>query len=347
MDNSNNNGQEVRHCPACGNVLDDRAGDTSRRSGNSPAFVLSEPVTQPNKHTQRELAELLSKKGVGGEVDSIEFLINKVGFNTIRNIAATIERRRSKYEVNADNIMAFINFDREMQALLLKGIGIVELQFRTQYAYFMANEHGSFAHCDAGNFKELEHYEEFWVSFERELNYKVGNGNKYLKKKLDRYGNIPIWDMVNMIPLGTLSKLYRNTKSRAVRFGVADTFGTTYTNMVSWLRTICEVRNRCAHFDDVCITPLACRPKKIKGLGIPNDSAFYAFLIIELLIEGGITVVNDDVEYSHYTIFSNDLLSLGNDAPTELFMAAGFPPSWSMVLQKASSLINQITRVTT
>ena len=90
----------------------------------------------------------------------------------------------------------------------------------------------------------MEHFDEFRECYGRELGYKTKNRKGRVWEQYEKYKDLPIWEAVNLLGLGTLSKLYRNTKSKTVRFGVCDEFGASFTYMQSWMRTICEVRNR-------------------------------------------------------------------------------------------------------
>lgn len=330
------------HPEECDKVVDDRAGDTSQRCGNSPAFHFSaaftDPANPPDILSNKELAARALRRGVTGDAKSVEFIIGKVGYRNLLKFCTAIEKRVSPEVVSASNAMVLIEFDKSMQAILLRGIGMLELQFRCAYARLVADELGAFAHRHPDNFKNEKHFEEFLDSYGRELGYKAA-GDHRLAGMISRYGDLPVWEAVGIIPLGTLSKLYRDTRSSAVRYGVADSFGVKHEFLVSWLRTICEIRNRCAHFDDVCITPLKCRPKKIPGIKASNEFIPYACIVIERLIESGKTIIDDDVEGIHYSSFAEELIRIANSAPRPVMQAAGFPPEWPTLLSKASGLM--------
>lgn len=341
-------------CPKCGalislcdSICSDRAGGTSSddahssgASGNPPAGIFSNgfpvPETQPDVLSVEELVKRLKDSGVSRTDDELRFLIEKLNYRTIRKYCRVIERRVSKSALSAGNIQVFSYFDRSLQAVLLQGIAVVELQFRAVYGRIMAETLGPFAHHDSENFKNTEHYEKFVEDYGRELSYKLSSRSSVSLDDYSKYQDVPIWQAVEILGLGTLSKLYRNTKDRSVRRGVADSFGVNYERLASWMRTICEVRNRCAHFEDVCVTPITCRPKRIEGLNAPNDGAFYVVAIINRLIEGGIDEIRDGVSRIQALKFLHNLELLASEVPPEVFLAAGFPLNWAKQLTTVS-----------
>lgn len=325
----------------------DRAEGTSHGSGNPSADVFLgefvEPENPPAVLSTSELAARLLTACSVGEMETAEFYVGKLGYRKIMRYCRAIERRTSYQNVLVENAQQLILLDQALQAVLLRGIGTIEVQFRAAYSRFMADEHGPFAHRHRENFQKDEHFEKFLEDYGRELGYKIRNGNRHVRASFEEYGDLPIWEAVDLMPLGTLSKLYRNTRSKDIRRAVADTFGCKYEFLTSWLRTICEVRNRCAHFDDVCITPLVCRPKKIPGVIAQNDTAFYAALVVQRLIEGSDAAIFDVVSEQHYTSFANEFVSIADKMQPIVFKAAGFPPNWMNLMVQASTIINGLT----
>ena len=158
-----------------------------------------------------------------------------------------------------------MTLDRRFQAVLLEYIGLFELQFRAQYSQELARVGGAFAHRDEENFKSPEHYREFVGDYQRELNRQLNAGNRHVMALMGRYGELPIWDAVEVMSFGTLSKMYKNTRSKAVRFVVADSFGVRHEMLESWMQSIAYARNRCAHFGRLLGTTLSAPPKRLRS----------------------------------------------------------------------------------
>ena len=348
-----NDEKNITICPNCGAEFDacgiiglDRAEGTSQRSGNPSAELFNEPFQDPENQPEilstQDLALRLASQGVVGDRDSIEFLLTKVNYRTVRKFCRAIEKRTAGNQLTIKNVQTLAYFDRSLQSVMLQGIGIVELKFRALLSRYLTDELGAFAHHHPENFKNADFYNSFLDDYARELKYKLKGRAIVNAEDFAEYGDVPIWQAVEILGLGTLSKLYRNIVSRDIRRGVADEFGVKFDTLASWLRTICEVRNRCAHFEDVCATPLTCLPKKIPGVTASNNGAFYACLVIEKLIEGNEVAVEGYIPNVHYTSYTDQLLSLVEKMPQPVFLAAGFPLNWMKQLKVASNLIKSI-----
>ena len=343
------NDEKTAVCQNCGAQIDvsaiigsDRAGGTSSSdaSGNPPAELFSDgftdPETEPDVLSIADLARRLANKGVIGTDDELSFLLERLNYRTVRKYSDAIVRRAPANALTAGNILVLAHFDRALQSVMLQGIASIELQFRAVYGRLMAESGGPFAHHCRDNFKNDEHYDEFVEAYGRELSYKLNSRSVVNPEDFALYHDVPIWQAVEILGLGTISKLYRNTRDRDVRKGVADSFGVKYEHLTSWLRTICEVRNRCAHFEDVCVTPVSCKPKKVDGITARNDTAFYACAVINRLIEGSVSSIESDIHEVQVSKFLYHLELLTNDVPEAVFLVAGFPKNWAKQLANSS-----------
>lgn len=263
-----------------------RTGGTSRRSGNPPVVSFSDefsPKTDPPEVLDESgLIERMAGKGfVDARTNQARYFLRRIGY------AHASDYFRSFSGGARPGLMAIhqaILFDRRMQSEIMKGIGLFELQFRAQYAYLMSAEGGAFAHRDPSNYKDREHFLSFLSDYEREVNRQLANRNGKILHFVETYGDAPIWQAVEIMSFGTLSKLYRNTRSRSVRIGVADSFGIRYEILTSWMRTISFVRNRCAHFGKLFGTRLVAAPKGIPDVQLRNTHPFYVVLMLEKLL---------------------------------------------------------------
>lgn len=101
---------------------------------------------------------------------------------------------------------------------------------------------------DEANFLRAESHRNALAAIKRELGIRAKR-DSYIKSALSVDHTAPCDIAISVASLGTVSKLYANTSSSAVRQGVASTFGVDATLLTSWLKTINAVRNICAHFD--------------------------------------------------------------------------------------------------
>lgn len=219
-----------------------------------------------------------------------------------------------------------ILLDRSMQSTVLEYIGLFELQFRVQYAYHLSQEAGAFAHRDPSNFKNREYFDGFLDDYKREFNRQLANRNARAIAGANQYGDAPIWQAVEFMTFGTLSKLYKNTRSKAVRIAVADSFGVDYETLVSWMRTISYVRNRCAHFGKLLGTKLIAMPRKIGGISLSNSNPFYVVLMLEKLLSAP-SYFTDDMSLMYTVSLVRDVSETICNFPFDIAMKY-IPLNW-------------------
>ncbi len=334
----------------------DRAGDTSQRCGHSPAFLMSEdsqnldlatdssetfqdPENPPEVLTVQELASRFADNGFSGDQKVAEFLVERVNYNILRQYCSIIERSED-VDNTIENMHSYLMLDRDLRTAAMKWIGVFESHFKAKMANELALEYGPFAHRHSENFKIEKFYNEFLETYERELGFKKKAGNDSIISACDKYGDLPVWQAMDIIPLGTLSKLYRNVKSKDVRRRIADSFHVEYGVLSSWLRTIVEVRNRCAHFTPLTCKPIAAKPKSHAQLGGDNGTIFYVMLILVKLTEGD--SIHADLRSNYELGMVTDLVSICKDVDPGILSLAGIPSNWDSKLALSSGAIKQL-----
>lgn len=310
-----------------------RAGDTSQRCGNSPAVSVSgafvPKATPPEVLDEDGLLALLGSQGFADAGSpQARYFLRRVGFTHAKPYSS----RFSKTGAGLATVSRAVRFDRQFQSMLLEYIGLFELQFRAQYAYLMAQQCGPFAHREPANFKRLDWYERSLSNYADEVNRQSKQKNQGVRDHILEYGDLPIWEAVEVMSMGTLSKLYKNTRSKVVRFGVADAFGVRYEELVSWLGTISFVRNRCAHFGRLLGTKLVTIPKPIRGIGLATTHPLYAVLILERLLSTD-QDFPDDPTLMYSACLAAELNAIAG--PNEGIITRSYlPPNWRALVSR-------------
>lgn len=232
-------------------------------------------------------------------------------------------------------------FYRKLQAFLMEYIGLFELQFRAQYSYYMSNERGAFAHRNPKNFKNEKYFKGFLRNYGSEFNRQLKSQNGDVMSAYETYGDAPIWLAVEIMSFGTLSKLFNNTRSKAVRKGVSSTFSAMPEELDSWMRAISSVRNTCAHFGKICGKKLITRPKRIPGNAGDNGNSFYIVLLLLYLLKE-VKVFDDDPSLSYGLSMLRDAIQLFTDHE-DILKRARIPEDW---LKQMLSIYNDIDDVT-
>jgi abortive infection bacteriophage resistance protein len=283
----------------------DRPGDTSASSGKSPGIFVSEAK---GALTIDELCTKLRDKGFAKSDNDIgNFILSRISYQHLSDYFPLFAENKIK-DPECFTLYTTVMFDREIQALLIKYIGSVELQFRAQYSYHLSLECGTFAHKNAVNFASIAHFRSSYSGLQKELERKERIKDKRWLKSVADYGDVPVWHAVEVMSFGTLSKFYRNTKSKNVKRAVADSFNVDADVLISWLHTLTDVRNICCHFGRLLGTRLPTQPKRIKNLPADNKSFFYVIPIIMKLLST--SEFYDTASLQHSVVFFSELFEL-------------------------------------
>lgn len=181
-----------------------------------------------------------------------------------------------------------ITYDRRMQSVILKYTGIIETQFRARFSRAMGALHGDFCLYDADNFLRRDRWESVMADVRREIGRR-SRRDRSLRAAMDRSdGTVPVDAAVECMTLGTLSKLYNNAADRTATEWVAGGFNSRPVELRSWMRTMADVRNVCAHFNPyVILRQIPSTPLPIVGCPLSNTSPFYVFPLMERMLESG------------------------------------------------------------
>lgn len=193
-----------------------------------------------------------------------------------------------------------LTFDRRIQSVLLKYIGIIEAQMRAQYSAAMASTHGPFAIYDAALFLRPERYEKTFVAYSEEVD-RASKRNRDIRLECEKFdGCLPIWAGAECMTLGVLSSFYSNTSDRSITDSVADSFGVKKDELTNWMKTVTEVRNICAHFEPLLVRrQLPSVPKRILGVQCERRSPFMAMLIVSHLLGKSVGSFDPNLNYGN------------------------------------------------
>ncbi len=163
-----------------------------------------------------------------------------------------------------ENVIAIYNFDRELRLLLYDVIERIEIGFRTKLIYHLSHELSSWWFEEAAYFKNAIEHTKTLQAIDRELNQtkEVFIKEHYIKYRTDTR-RPPAWKTLEIASFGNISKLYGNLlntiKSKDL---IAIELGTVnHTYLPSWLQSITQIRNICAHHGRLWNKNLPGRPK--------------------------------------------------------------------------------------
>lgn len=215
------------------------------------------------------------------------------------------------------DVVALYEFDRELRLLCLDAVERIEIALRAALINKVAVVKTSHFYTKAENFDTPEGYQEFLKAVIKE---KDGVVKHYYAKYSDPPFP-PIWAILELVTLGTLSRFYSNlnTKNRKL---VAKSFGFDEAVLVSWFRATAALRNRCAHHNRVWNFE-ADKPKVATRLStlflVGKQEMFYARAIVLNALMKQIVPATD---------WNLRLRNLFVRFPTVNSIDLGFPINW-------------------
>lgn len=292
------------------------------------------------KSNERVLDELSSMGFVDAHTDEAGYILDRCSIHHLEPYLRALDRLPQPVEKTIQAAHNLLTFDRRAQSVLLKFIGIFELQFRAQYIKQMAGRHGDYAIYDDSLFSSKSDHADRVGRYRRSASEKAKRDAR-VRRIVDGCGDeIPICVGIDCMTLGSLSVLYRDTADADVANSIAESFGCTRTELRKWSKTITDVRNICAHFDPFFIRKqMPSVPMKIRGSATmcPTTSPLYAVVLLAHLIE--------DMEFESYDrhlIFARNLeLEIGRElAAIDDFLYGGMahapilsiPFNWRTIL---------------
>lgn len=309
----------------------ERTGGTSSAcaSGNPPV-VFSPPLFKSNDEI---LAELADKGYVGTDAPESRYVLEHVTYQHLMPYIRALDAIDGHPDPSLKLAHDLLTFDRRMQVVLMKYIGVFESQFRAQYLINMASRHGAYALYEEELFLRGERYAESLGYYQSEVEKRIRRDSNMRQAHEVGGGKLPLWMGVECMTLGTLSSLFSNTRDRSVTDAVAESFGASKSELVSWTKTITATRNICAHFEPLFVRKqLPAQPKKIEGVTCPRRMPLFAVLLLAHLLRKTIDTTDPNLNYKR---------RIEHDAAREInafftyfgpFPIASIPFNWKSLL---------------
>jgi abortive infection bacteriophage resistance protein len=169
------------------------------------------------------------------------------------------------------DLISLYNFDRELRLLLFDVIERIEISLRTKMIYELSHEYDAWWFQNTDIFINTMELIKTLSALEEEIERSKDTFIKEHRKKYkDDLRFPPCLKTLEITSFGSLSKLYGNLKPNVKsKDAIAFQFKTVnHTFLPSWLQSIAQIRNYCAHHSRLWNRNLPGRPKLL-----PNPPA--------------------------------------------------------------------------
>lgn len=258
-------------------------------------------------------------------------IISHVNFYRLSayGIGLTRPENRELYQegVTMEHLFRLYQFDARLRALLFSAVENLEIDLRAKISYHLAITYGSEGYMDhqhfitkkKGNGSDI--YEDTIAKFQHEV--KRQNRLPCVKHHLEKYGgHFPAWAAIELFTFGMLSSLFSVMKPEDQK-AVSKAYGTTPEYLSSWILSLLDIRNRCAHYGRIYNMPFSQQPRlhtEYKPYG--GNKLFPVLLVIKRM-------TNTEKEWC---AFHGSLLQLIEEYPEANLSFMGFPVNWQTVL---------------
>ncbi len=264
-----------------------------------------------------------------GDSGAAEFILRRVSYQHLSEYFPLFESEECSCSKSFKNLNRIMVLDRKFQSILMEYIGLFEMQMRSRYSNEMSLRYGAFAHRNRKLFKNGDYFNSFIREYSKLVSRCNQRNGSRQKRDIERYGDMPIWEAVEEMPIGMVSRLFSNTKSPKVKDAVAESFGEDREHLESWLGTLTFSRNRCAHFGQFLGTRLPVMPKKMSFVDADNSQPFYVALLIMRLMRTNWHY--GDLSLLPSVTMAMEINHLFNSFKT-LLPCAGVPAEWSELI---------------
>ena len=232
------------------------------------------------------------------------------------------------------DVIALYNFDAELRLLLFDVIEKIEISLRTKMIYYLSHEIDPWWFQNFELFDNCKELVKTLSSLEGEIERTKDEAIKNHKKKHKDDGRFPpAWKSLEQTSFGSLSKLYGNLKNTVkAKDKIAEDFGAVnHTFLPSWLQSIAQIRNFCAHHSrlwnrnlpsTVKLLPKPPNPWIVDPENIPKQHEFTKLYVHMCLMKYMLNTIIPKNEFTH------KLNNLFEKYPNVDPNALGMKPDW-------------------
>lgn len=309
--------------------------------------------------TFRDQLDILKVRGllVTDEDLAIKKLASDNYYNIINGykdlfIDSTKDTETYKRNATFEEIYALYSFDRSIRSIIFKAILQVENTLRTQISYVFSKYHDSPNYLIYGNFETL-----LGISTEKKISERamdiyslISNLQKdisksvkhkdYIRHHVIEYGYVPMWVLVNAVPLNRLSSFYKLMNQRE-RIEVSKYWNILENHLRQYINKLAYFRNLCAHDERIyCSRDNALIPDTVfhEMLNIKKNSSNNYIQgkndLLSLLISLKVLMPKDDF-ITFFNQLNGRIISLSTKLNSidiiDVLNEMGIPKNWEII----------------
>lgn len=228
------------------------------------------------------------------------------------------------------NIIDIYSFDHELRHILLKYLEIIEVHFKSIYAYEFTKVHTGTGYLNEHNFTKSDVYQRIMNKAEEQKAKRLPH-EAYLKHFIEELKQpLPLWAYVDLLTIADISFLYSITEN-SIQKNVALNFNIPGEILGKLMHSMTIVRNLCAHGSRLYNRLFEQKPKLSKKErlllrtlddGSTDDAHLFSFVLVMKRL------LTKEV----FLEMKNEILSLTQKYPFVNMRYYGFRSDWTNIL---------------
>ena len=275
-----------------------------------------------------EQAELLLKRGLIADKQELISYLSKINYYKLSAYWKIFQNDDESFKENTYfiKICGRYKFDALLRNILMEAIASIETSLKTTFANILSKEIDPFFYTQKKNFRYLKDtpFELLQTKISDEYSRSKEIFVKHFKNTYgDSHSLPPAWIIIEIISFGTFAKMFNGLSDSDSKI-LATHFDIRHKILKSWLWTINEVRNICAHHSRLWNIELGNKPRipKIGLLANRKNKRIFFVICIFLWLD------TNNIVKSEWFLRLKRLIKDYNEIP---LISMGFPDDWETV----------------
>lgn len=167
-----------------------------------------------------------------------------------------------KVETSFDDVVALMNFDRDLRVLLMRAFDHLEVSIRACINESLTQKYNTpFWYQDSSLFFDESKHSSFIDGCEKEFKRSHDLFAQHYKQNYDHPSLPPGWILFEIASFGTWSRIISLLKSKEDQKNISNSVGCQFVILKSWLHGMVYLRNICAHHGRVWNRVFGIKPK--------------------------------------------------------------------------------------
>lgn len=197
--------------------------------------------------TEQEQIALLSDRGVLiHDPDKAKKYLSSIGFYRFFSYAKPFLQSQ---KLSFESVLDLYTFDRKLRLLMLDAVEQIEVAFRVAISERMSIQYDPFWYHNSNHFIDIKRHSDFLEEVTKLINRRKHPLIKHYCKSYFSPDFPPSWMLIECLTFGNWSKIFHNLKNRKDKKLIAQRFDQSFKVLGSWIISLIEVRNICAHHE--------------------------------------------------------------------------------------------------